>query len=67
MWIDPEFIKWAIILLASGCASMIGYLYANYKQEQTIDSCITYLIDNNFIKAKQVNGEWEIIKLNEEK
>ena len=67
MWVDPEIIRWAIILLASGCAGMIGYLYANYRQEQTIDSTITYLIDNNFIKAKLVDGEWEIITLDEEK
>lgn len=64
MWIDPVFVNWAIILLASGCAGMIGYLYAGYNQEKVIDSCIMYLIENNFVRAKQVNGEWEIIKLN---
>ena len=47
--------------------SMIGYNYANYRRDDVIETTILYLVDNNYVKAKQQDdGELELLKLNEE-
>jgi hypothetical protein len=66
MWgIDPIIIQWLCIAGVSVCAFMIGYNYSNHKQEEIINDTVVYLINNNYIRAKHVNGEWEIIALDD--
>jgi len=65
MFIDPTIISWLLITGASLCAFMIGRSWDNMNRETIIESTIQYLIDNNFIKAKKVDGEWEILELDE--
>lgn len=65
MFIDPTIISWLLIAGASLCAFMIGRSWDNMNRETIIENTIQYLIDNNFIKAKKINGEWEIIELDE--
>ena len=65
MFIDPTIISWLLITGASFCAFMIGRSWDNMNRETIIESTIQYLIDNNFIKAKKIDGEWEILELDE--
>jgi magnesium-transporting ATPase (P-type) len=65
MFIDPTLISWILILATSLCAFMIGRSWDKMNREEIIENTIQYLIDNNFIKAKKINGEWEIIELDE--
>jgi len=65
MFIDPTLISWILILAASLCAFMIGRSWDKMNREEIIENTIQYLIDNNFIKAKKINGEWEILELDE--
>ena len=65
MFIDPTIISWLLIAGASLCAFMIGRSWDNMNRETIIESTIHYLIDNNFIKAKKIDGEWEILELDE--
>ena len=66
MFIDPIIISWLFIAGASLCAFMIGKNFANASKEEIIEDTIIYLIENNFVKAKQVNGEWEILDLDDQ-
>lgn len=63
MFVDPSLISWLIIAAASICSFMIGISVSKYTREQIIEETIVYLIQNNFIKAKKVDGEWEILDL----
>lgn len=65
MFIDPTLISWILILATSLCAFMIGRSWDKMNREEIIENTIQYLIDNNFIKAKKINGEWEILELDE--
>ena len=65
MFIDPTIISWLLIAGASLCAFMIGRSWDNMNRETIVESTIQYLIDNNFIKAKKINGEWENLELDE--
>ena len=65
MFIDPTLLNWIFILAASLCAFMIGRSWDKMNREEIIETTIQYLIDNNFIKAKKINGEWEILELDE--
>jgi len=56
---------WAFVAGLSFCAGMIGYSYAKNRNEAIINETIVYLIENNFVKAKDVDGEWEIIPLDQ--
>ena len=67
MYVDPYWIGWFLILAASGCAFAIGYLYNNNTKDEIINNTILYLINNNYVKGKLVDGEWDIIPLDEEK
>lgn len=66
MFIDPIIISWALIAGASICAFMVGLLWGERKTEETINNTILYLIENNFVKARKINGEWEILNLDGE-
>lgn len=50
---------------ASFAAFMIGLSYSNSKKEEVIENTLLWLIDNNMINAKKVDGEWEILELDE--
>jgi len=65
MFIDPTLLNWIFILATSLCAFMIGRSWDKMNREDIIETTIQYLIDNNFIKAKKINGEWEILELDE--
>jgi len=63
MYIDPTIVSWLLIGGASLCAFMAGIAWGQDKQEKIISDTIMYLIHNNYVKAKQVDGEWEILDL----
>ena len=65
MFIDPTLISWLLIIGASLCAFIIGRSWDKMNRETIIESTLQYLIDNNFIKAKKIDGEWEILELDE--
>ena len=48
------------------CGFMIARGVYRHRQEDIIEGTIVYLVENNFVKAKKVDGELEIIKLTEE-
>lgn len=52
--------------LFAGIGGMIGWSLSNNRREDIIENTILYLVENNFVKAKKVDGELEIMKLNEE-
>lgn len=52
--------------LFAGIGGMIGWNLSNNRREDIIEDTIVYLVENNFVKAKKVDGELEIMKLNEE-
>lgn len=64
--LSAEMIGWVLIGGASLCAFMIGKLIGQKEHDQTIENTINYLIDEGFLRYKKVNGEIEIIKLNDE-
>lgn len=66
MFLDPVIISWILIGGASLCAFMIGKIWGERNTEEIINNTIVYLIENNFIKARKINGEWEILNLNGE-
>ena len=63
--IDPTIISWLIILGASACAFMAGRNLGILSREDIAETTIQYLIDNKFLRAKKINGEWEILDLDE--
>lgn len=65
MFIDPIIISWLLMAAASFAAFMIGLSYSNSKKEEVIENTLLWLIDNNMINAKKVDGEWEILELDE--
>ena len=65
MYLDPELMMWISLAAASACAFMIGRTWENNTRDEIINNTIVYLIENNFINAKKVDGEWEILDLDE--
>ena len=63
--LDPIIIQWLCLAGISVCAFMVGYNYSRNKDETVINDTIVYLIQNNFVRAKKVDGEWEIMALDE--
>lgn len=64
MYIDPTIVSWLLIGGASLCSFMVGKLLSERNTDKIINDTIMYLIDNNYVRAKQVSdGEWEIIDL----
>ena len=45
---------------------MIGRAINRHSQEKTIEVLLDWLVDNNMVKTKKVNGELELIPLNED-
>lgn len=66
MYIDPTIINWLLIGGASFCAFMVGRIWQSISKEEIINNTIVYLIENNFVKAKLIDGEWEIFDLDEQ-
>ena len=67
MYVDPYIISWALLIGASVVAFIIGYMYNNIHRNEVINNTIMYLIDNNYVKAHLVDGEWDIEPLDDEK
>ena len=65
MFIDPIIVSWLLLAAASFTAFMVGLSYSNSKKEEVIENTLLWLIDNNMINAKKVDGEWEILELDE--
>lgn len=63
--LDPLTIQWLCFAGIALCAFMIGLNWARHKNEMLINETIMYLIHNNYIRAKQVDGEWEILELDQ--
>ena len=63
--IDPTVIQWLCIAGVSVCAFMIGRAYQDRSNETIIEDTIVYLIENNFLRARKKDGEYEIIALDE--
>jgi len=53
-----------LLVAASICAFMVGR-YSTPTRERVIEDTIVYLVENNFVRAKKVGGELEIIPLDE--
>lgn len=60
MYLDPTLISWLLLGAASVCAFMVGKNWGNEERDEIIENTILYLIENNFVRAKKVNGEWEL-------
>ena len=65
MYLDPTIILWILLAAASGCAFMLGKYFGGGVKEEIINDTILYLIDNNFVKAEKIDGEWEILELDQ--
>lgn len=63
MFIDPTVVSWLLIAGASACAFMVGKTYNAMSKDEVIETTILWMIENNFVKAKKVNGEWELLDL----
>lgn len=66
MYLDPTIVSWLLIGGASFTAFMIGRSWTRYNQDLIIENTIKYMIDNGFVKWKMVDGELEIIPLDQE-
>lgn len=60
MYLDPTLISWLLLGAASVCAFMVGKNWGIEERDEIIENTILYLIENNFVRAKKVNGEWEL-------
>lgn len=65
MYLDPTLTLWILLAAASVCAFMLGKFFGSGVKEEIINDTILYLIDNNYVKAEKVDGEWEILELEE--
>lgn len=65
MFIDPVTIQWILLAAASGCAFMIGIIWSDNRKDEIIENTIIYLLENNFVKGKKVDGEIELLRLDE--
>jgi len=65
MSIDPNIITWLLLGAASACAFMIGKTYSHNTTDAIIENTILWMINNNYVRAKKVDGEWEIIDLDQ--
>ena len=61
---DPIIIQWLLLGGGAFCAAMMGYNYGKQKDETVINDTIVYLIENDYLRARKLDGEWEIIQLN---
>lgn len=61
--LDPTWVSWLIILAASFCTFKLGTIWSHRSNDEVIEETIVYLIENNFVKAQMVDGDWELIDL----
>ena len=60
--IDYQILMWILLLVASGCAYMIGKTYSQRQTDEIIDTTITILIEQGFLKTTiDQDGEEVII------
>ena len=64
MFVDIIVVQWVLFAAASAAAFMIGRTSSPDKNE-IIEDTIVFLVENNFCKAKKVDGELELQKLDE--
>lgn len=62
--ISPMVYTFGFAFLFAVCGFMIARAVYRHRQEDIIENTIVYLVDNGFVKAKKVDGELEIVKLN---
>ena len=65
MFIDPIIIQWLLLAAVSGCSFMIWIVWSDNRKEEIIENTIIYLLENNFVKGKKVDGEIELLRLDE--
>ena len=65
MYLDPTIVSWLLIGGASLCAFMIGRNVGQGNKDEVIENTIIYLVENGFVKSKKVDGELELMKLDE--
>jgi hypothetical protein len=64
MYIDPITLNWILMALGSICAGMIGFHIARKRNEDVIESTISYLTNEGFLRSvENEDGELEIVKL----
>ena len=60
--LDYQILMWILLLVASGCAYMIGKTYSQRQTDEIIDTTITILIEQGFLKTTiDQDGEEVII------
>ena len=65
MYIDFMFVQWSLLLAGAFCAFMVGVAWSNKKRDEVIEDTIVYLVENGFIRSEVVDGEIEILKLDD--
>ena len=65
MFIDPIIIMWGLLAAASGAAFMIGKYWTMRDRDMAIEDTIIYLVENNFVRSRKIDGEIELIPLDE--
>lgn len=66
MFISITFIQWALLCGASIAAFMMGHSWTKRETDRIIEETILSLIKQRMIKARMVNGEYEIYEYDEE-
>ena len=65
MFIDPIIIMWGLLAGASVAAFMIGKYWSMRDRDMAIEDTIVYLVENNFVRSSKIDGEIELIPLDE--
>lgn len=65
MFIDPIIIMWGLLAGASVTAFMIGKYWSMRDRDMAIEDTIIYLVENNFVRSRKIDGEIELIPLDE--
>jgi len=65
MYIETWIVQWLLFAAASGAAFMIGKFWTMRDRDIVIEDTITYLVENNFVRSRKIDGEIEIIPLDE--
>jgi hypothetical protein len=66
MFIPLSLIQWAILGSISITAFMIGHTWTKRETDRIIEETILSLIKQRMIKARMVDGEYEIYEYDEE-
>lgn len=65
MFIDPIIVMWGLLAGASVAAFMIGKYWSIRDRDMAIEDTIIYLVENNFVRSRKIDGEIELIPLDE--